>query len=405
MPELAVTIQATGVLVAPGSSTSFTVEVTNLGTVVDRYRCEIVGMDPSWVSVTPASMELFPQAGDTRPRPDSPPSVGRFTVTLHPPRVPAAVAGPWPIGARVTSEHDPASRRVEETIVAILPFGALDAKLHPSIAGGRLGAKANIQVTNQGNRPEAVTILGSDPADKLSFEFRPPTANLGPGDSLGVVARLAGGGIKLFGGTETRPFKLDVRASSTDTDPQVLGGTFERRALVPSGLGAALAVIAALALGAVAVFGLTRPPAPVATPAPGATPLVLVVTAPPTEAPTTAPPTAPPTEAPPSSAPPTESPPTAPPIDPNTCIPGYVWREAFEGDFVCVTPDERQRAADDNAATASRVDPGGAYGPNTCIAGFVWRVARPEDLVCVISEERQRVADDNAAASSRRVGP
>jgi hypothetical protein len=72
---------------------------------------------------------------------------------------------------------------------------------------------------------------------------------------------------------------------------------------------------------------------------------------------------------------------------------------------VCVTPDERQRVADDNAAASSRVDPGGAYGPNTCIAGFVWRVARPEDLVCVTGEERQRVADDNAAASSRRVGP
>ncbi len=403
MPDLAVTIQATGVLVAPGSSTSFTVEVTNLGTVVDRYRCEIVGMDPSWVTVTPASMELFPQAGDARPRPDSPPSVGRFTITLHPPRVPAAVAGPWPVGARVTSEHDPASRRVEETIVAILPFGALDADLHPSIAGGRLGAKANIQITNQGNRPEAVTILGSDPADKLSFEFRPPTANLGPGDSLGVVARLSGGGIKLTGGTETRPFKLDIRASSPDTEPRILSGTFERRALVPSGVGAALAVIAALALGAVAVFGLTRPPAPQATPSPAATPLVLIITASPVA---TAPPTsASPTEAPPTSAPPTEPPPTAPPVDPNTCIAGYVWREAFAGDFVCVTPDERQRVADDNAAAASRVDPGGAYGPNTCVAGFVWRVARPEDLVCVVPEERQRVADDNAAASSRRVGP
>jgi hypothetical protein len=407
MPDLAVTIQATGVLVAPGSSTSFTVEVTNLGTVVDRYRCEIVGMDPSWVTVTPASMELFPQAGDARPRADLPPTVGRFTVTLHPPRVAAAVAGPWPIGARVTSEHDPSSRRVEETIVAVLPFGALEADLHPSIAGGRLGAKAIIQITNKGNRPEAVTILGSDPADKLAFEFRPPTANLGPGDSLGVVARLSGGGLKLAGGTETRPFKLDIRASSADTEPRVLNGTFERRALVPSGVGAALAVVAALALGAAAVFGLTRPPAAQATPSPGATPLVLVVTAsPPTAPPTEAPPSsAPPTEAPPTSAPPTEPPPTAPPVDPNTCISGYVWREAFVGDVVCVTPDERQRVFDDNAAAASRVDPGGAYGVNSCVSGYIWRVARESDLVCVLPEEHDRVVADNAAAPSRRVGP
>lgn len=404
MPDLAVTIQATGVLVAPGSSATFTVEVHNLGTVVDRYRCEIVGMDPSWVTVTPPSMELFPQGGDASARPDAPPSVGRFTVTLHPPRVPTAVAGPWPIGARVSSEHDPASRRVEETTVAMLPFGALAADLHPSIVGGRNGARAIVQVTNQGNRPESVVVLGSDPADKLAFEFRPPSANLGPGESLGVSARLSGGGVKLVGGTETRPFKLDVRASSPDTDARTLSGTFERRPIIPSGLPVGLAIVAALALGAAAVFGLTRPPsAPVADKSAQPASLAVIATPTPTIAPTPTPSveiTATP------SAPPTATPvPTSPPPPPDTCIAGYVWREAFTGDHVCVTPDQRTLVAEDNAAAPTRVDPGGAYGPNTCISGYVWRVARPEDLVCVTPEERTRVGQDNAAAPTRRIGP
>lgn len=407
MPDLAVTIQASGVVVAPGSSTSFTVEVHNLGTIVDRYRCEIVGMDPSWVTVSPASMELFPQNADPRGRPDAPPSVGRFTVTLHPPRVPAATAGPWPVGARVTSEHDPGSRRVEETTVAILPFGALDADLHPSLTSGRLGAKAIVQIANKGNRSEAVTLLGSDPADRLAFEFRPPTANLGAGESIGVAARLSGGGLKLVGGGETRPFKVDVRASSPDTEARTLTGSFERRALVPSGVPMAAAVVVALGLAAAAVFGLTRPPTvPAASAAPAS--LAILTTASPTASPTPsveAPTSAPPTEA-PTSPPPTEEPTPPPPtLPPDTCVSGFVWREAFEGDHVCVVPEERQRVADDNAAAASRVDPGGAYGPNTCVAGFVWRVARPEDLVCVTPEERQQVADDNAAAGTRIIGP
>ncbi|WP_328792877.1 MULTISPECIES: hypothetical protein [unclassified Streptomyces] len=29
---------------------------------------------------------------------------------------------------------------------------------------------------------------------------------------------------------------------------------------------------------------------------------------------------------------------------PDTCKPGYVWREKFKGDTLCVTPAERQRA-------------------------------------------------------------
>jgi hypothetical protein len=88
----------------------------------------------------------------------------------------------------------------------------------------------------------------------------------------------------------------------------------------------------------------------------------------------------------------------------DTCLSGYVWREAFEGDHVCVTPATRSQAAADNAAAASHREPnGGAYGPDTCRQGFVWRVARPEDHVCVTPERRDQTANDNAQASQRRV--
>jgi hypothetical protein len=94
------------------------------------------------------------------------------------------------------------------------------------------------------------------------------------------------------------------------------------------------------------------------------------------------------------------------PYGPDTCKQGYVWREAFEGDTVCVTPARRTQVAADNAQAAARREPnGGAYGPNTCKQGFVWRVARPSDLVCVTPEERDRVAAENATADERRAVP
>ncbi|TMD28826.1 MAG: hypothetical protein E6I94_07820, partial [Chloroflexi bacterium] len=82
MSTLAITVNAPGVQVMPGQATSFTVEVRNLGSVVDRYRCEIVGMDQGWVTVSPASLELFP-ARELDERSggrgsDAPPTVGRF---------------------------------------------------------------------------------------------------------------------------------------------------------------------------------------------------------------------------------------------------------------------------------------------------------------------------------------
>jgi len=92
---------------------------------------------------------------------------------------------------------------------------------------------------------------------------------------------------------------------------------------------------------------------------------------------------------------------TARVVEAGTCLQGFVWREAFAGDKVCVTTDERARVAADNAAAPSRVDPNGPYGPDTCVQGFVWRGARSSDHVCVTNEEHDRVAADNAAAASR----
>jgi hypothetical protein len=89
----------------------------------------------------------------------------------------------------------------------------------------------------------------------------------------------------------------------------------------------------------------------------------------------------------------------------DTCLQGYVWREAVPGDHVCVTPETRTQAAQDNSLAASRRSPtGGAYGPDTCLQGYVWREAVPGDHVCVTPETRTQAADDNSQAASRQAG-
>jgi flagellar biosynthesis GTPase FlhF len=94
---------------------------------------------------------------------------------------------------------------------------------------------------------------------------------------------------------------------------------------------------------------------------------------------------------------------TARPTDAFACQPGFVWREAWEGDRVCVTPETQKRTASDNAkAPHTREPTGGAHGPNTCKAGYVWREARRGDVVCVAPAVREQAQADNAAAASRR---
>jgi hypothetical protein len=87
---------------------------------------------------------------------------------------------------------------------------------------------------------------------------------------------------------------------------------------------------------------------------------------------------------------------------PDTCIQGYVWREARDSDTVCVTPDVRDRTAQENANPELNREPGGgAWGSDTCMQGFVWREAFDGDTICVTPEIRQATWDDNAAAESR----
>ena len=89
---------------------------------------------------------------------------------------------------------------------------------------------------------------------------------------------------------------------------------------------------------------------------------------------------------------------------PDTCVSGYVWREAVENDHVCVTPDQRTQARRDNAQARYRVSlTNHSYGQNTCRQGYVWREAAEGDLVCVEPWVRARVRADNAAAPSRYV--
>lgn len=92
------------------------------------------------------------------------------------------------------------------------------------------------------------------------------------------------------------------------------------------------------------------------------------------------------------------------PYGPYTCQNGYVWREAFANDQVCVTSTDRSIVAQENAAGPSHTNYGTSY-PYWCLSGYVWRQAKPSDYVCVVPASRDRERSDDALAESRLVDP
>jgi hypothetical protein len=90
---------------------------------------------------------------------------------------------------------------------------------------------------------------------------------------------------------------------------------------------------------------------------------------------------------------------------PGICVQGFVWRDAYAGDHICVTPGTRSQAVADNAAAASRVTPSFPGSLNgTCVPGFVWREANAKDHVCVSPGTRAQTALDNTFGPRRVAG-
>jgi hypothetical protein len=258
MADLAISIEAGDRRVAAGGQLSFGVEVTNLGSVVDRYTCDLVGMDAAWWTVTPPAMELFPERDvpEGRARADAPPSSGRFTVTVRPPRTSEARAGDWPVGARVQSEHDSSIRAVEETVIEILPFGQVEADLLPSQVTARIRGKGTLAVRNAGNRPESFEASGTDKAKALNYEFRPGSVPLGGGEDAQLQLKVSPKRLILLGQPQIRPFNVDVRGDGPDTPPVAIAGMLQQHSLVPPWLPRAITTLAFLVMAAIALWAL-----------------------------------------------------------------------------------------------------------------------------------------------------
>lgn len=91
----------------------------------------------------------------------------------------------------------------------------------------------------------------------------------------------------------------------------------------------------------------------------------------------------------------------ASPAQAEECRQGYVWRSAAPGDQICVTPQSRQRARQDNAAAESRRAPSKEFGPLACKQGYVWRSAFQGDMVCVTPQVRAETKRENESGEGR----
>jgi hypothetical protein len=231
---LGVTFSGQPPAAAPGGETDVTVEVTNLGEIVEEISVEVLGDLAEHARVFPPSLHLYPGA------------VGTTKVTFRAPE--GHAPGPVPFGIRARSTITQESA-IEESSLEVTSQSRFSAELRPRQSRARRKGRHRVTVFNDGNVPLVVRLSSSDPDDLLGFthvdRLEVPTGGVA---SARVTARVAGGRRG-----DIMPFAVNV---DDGIAPVTLDGSVrtERRRLYPF-----VAVIAVVA-GLLVAFVVTRPP-------------------------------------------------------------------------------------------------------------------------------------------------
>jgi hypothetical protein len=157
------------VVVDPGGQASCEIEVNNNGRLVDEYRLQVTGADPSWCSVEPASLRLMPKTSASA------------RVLFRPPRAPNPVAGTVPFVVTVSSSVDPTVMSEVAGGLTIKPFVDIAATVAPQTSESFRVAEYTVSVENRGNAATRAALSAEDADNRLTYELIPPDLTLGAG--------------------------------------------------------------------------------------------------------------------------------------------------------------------------------------------------------------------------------
>jgi len=137
-----------------------TVQIQNIGTIVDKFIVEIEGIDGSWYKRSASSLGLMPQASD------------QVQITFQPPKKEGVRSGEYPFAVVVRSESNPGESAVVTGRLEILPAPEFKLQLRPVRATCRKKAAYRIGLVNTGVSDLVIKVDASDMEEGCRFQFK-----------------------------------------------------------------------------------------------------------------------------------------------------------------------------------------------------------------------------------------
>jgi len=180
---------------AGGDSAEATVTVENRSRLVDHFRLQLEGLEPSWYDVPSSPAELLPG------------EMAQLRISFHPPHSIEAQSGSYPFTVRATSLSSPQESSTIDLTLQVLPFGLATLEMTPQ----RLqGASGTVQLIfhNRSNASAFLELQATDPEEGLRYRFSTDTVSVPPGEDATVSLSLRPARRALLGSPHEYPFQV-----------------------------------------------------------------------------------------------------------------------------------------------------------------------------------------------------
>ena len=180
----------------PGGQAQLSVKLRNAGHLVESFRMDVVGLDPSWWQVHPPELSIYPGAEESA------------VVVLTPPVNAQASDEALPFAVRAVSTLDAARAVVEEGDLEIGRIEDLQAAITPVTSRGRWSGRHVLTYTNRGNAVVPLRLSATDEDEELGFRLDPEQMTVPVGGSVTARLRVRPRNPFLRGAPVRRPFQV-----------------------------------------------------------------------------------------------------------------------------------------------------------------------------------------------------
>ena len=193
----------------PGGQAQLSVKVKNPGHLVESFRMDVVGLDPTWWQVHPPELAVYPGKEESA------------VVVLSPPANAHAPEDALPFGVRAVSTLDAQRTVVEEGDLEVGRVLDLQATITPVTSKGRWSGRHTITYQNWGNSPAHLRLEVTEQDQELGFLLEPEQVSVPVGGVASARLRVRPRNPFLRGQAVRRPFQVVGESAGSGPVPGV----------------------------------------------------------------------------------------------------------------------------------------------------------------------------------------